>query len=247
MSGTVEMSCASIDSEPKPPGRPLVRMCWHDLLFVHWRVSAAQLEGILPQGLTPDIYDGSAWVGLVPFTMTGVRPLGIGVPTARNFHECNVRTYVKVGGVPGVYFLSLDAASTVAAKAARFAYGLPYFRARIDLARCGDRIAYRVSRCGHAAAACELVWQLGAPLAPATNGGLDWFLTERYSLFLRNRHGRVCRGRIWHPRWRLRQAQLLRIADGLVAAAGISLSGAPDSVLASDGTAADAWGLTPSR
>ena len=38
---------------------------WNDLLFAHWPVPAAQIDRLLPSGLVVDIFDGSAWVGVV--------------------------------------------------------------------------------------------------------------------------------------------------------------------------------------
>ena len=92
-----------------------MRMTWRSLLFVHWRVPVEQLRPLVPPDLEIDRFDDSAWVGLVPFTMTGVRPWWVpGLLNVRGitrFHECNVRTYVTLGGKPGVWFFSLDAAS----------------------------------------------------------------------------------------------------------------------------------------
>src|SRR5687767_6035095 len=141
---------------PRPSGRSVVGMRWHDLLFVHWPVPLAAVRKVLPAGVEPDVFGGSAWVGLVPFTMTGVRPLGLALPTAHAFHECNVRTYVTIGGVPGVWFFSLDAASRVAVHGARLSWGLPYLHARITLAREGGRIDYSVRRRGRPTARCDV-------------------------------------------------------------------------------------------
>jgi hypothetical protein len=210
-------------------------MRWHDLLFVHWPVPADALRRLLPAGVEQDVFGGSAWVGLVPFTMTRVRPLGLPFPTAHAFHECNVRTYVTVGGVPGVWFFSLDAASRLAVHGARLSWGLPYFHSRITLARDGGRIDYSVRRRGNAAARCDLSWEVGQPMPPATPESLEWFLTERYCLYVPRRRGGLCRGRIWHPRWSLREAKLLELEDSLVAAAGIEVKGPPASMFAAEG------------
>ena len=230
---------------PRPAGRPLVRMNWHDLLFVHWRMDPAVVARVLPRGLEPDVFDGGAWAGLIPFTMSGFSVKGLGVPRARAFHECNVRTYVTVNGVPGVYFFSLDAASALAVGGARLMYRLAYHRARISLSRMtGKRIDYRVARCNCADATAEISWETGEALAPAAPGSVEWFLTERYCLYVRDRGGRIRRGCIWHPRWRLREARLLRLDQRLTAAAGLRVAGAPQSIFASDGTCAEAWGLS---
>ena len=88
-------------------------------------------------------------MGLVPFTMTGVRPVGLpAVPGLSNFHETNVRTYVhRAGRDPGVWFFSLDAANRTAVAIARAAFHLPYYHAQMSLA--GDAegvISYDIER-----------------------------------------------------------------------------------------------------
>jgi len=47
---------------------------WHDLLFAHWRLPTRAIATLLPAPLQPDLFDGSAWLGVVPFRMSGVRP-----------------------------------------------------------------------------------------------------------------------------------------------------------------------------
>ncbi|MFP5246752.1 MAG: DUF2071 domain-containing protein, partial [Thermoanaerobaculia bacterium] len=117
------------------PDQPvLLHQNWHHLLFLHWEVPAAELQALLPQQLTLDTFEGKAYVGLVPFTLTGVRPVMVPpLPWISSFHEVNVRTYVhQEGRNPGVWFFSLDASSAIAVAAARATYKLPYFDAEID-------------------------------------------------------------------------------------------------------------------
>jgi hypothetical protein len=118
---------------------------WADLLFLHWPVPPDELAALLPPGLTLDTFDGQAYVGLVPFTMTGVRPVWApALPWLSHFHETNVRTYVHCRGRdPGVWFFSLDAANPVAVKIARALWKLPYHFARMRLARAGNGMAKR--------------------------------------------------------------------------------------------------------
>src|SRR5881394_2042807 len=105
---------------PIPPGRHALHMSWHDLLFAHWPVAASALEPHIPRGLHLDLFEGSAWLGVVPFWMSGVRPRGMPrVHPCSAFSELNVRTYVTDGEKQGVWFFSLDAASRVAVMTAR--------------------------------------------------------------------------------------------------------------------------------
>jgi uncharacterized protein len=207
-------------------------MRWLHLAFIHWPVEPASIAHLIPRGLTLDTFDGKAWIGLVPFTMRDVRhyaPLGrLGIPTATHFHECNVRTYVTDGaGTPAVWFFSLDAASRLAVWGARSLWNLPYYHATMNLHRDGDRVRYQTVRTGNPAAALNAEWQVGAPLPPSLPGTLPHFLTERYALSSVSRSGGISCGRIVHPQWPLREARLLRLDDGLVRAAGITVTGEP--------------------
>ncbi len=110
------------------PDQPvLMYQNWHHLLFLHWEIPPQELQALIPAGLTVDTFEGKAYAGLIPFTMTGVRPvLTPPLPGISSFHEVNVRTYVhREGCDPGVWFFSLDASSTLAVAAARAAYKLP--------------------------------------------------------------------------------------------------------------------------
>src|ERR671936_594385 len=114
----------------------LLGQSWEDLLFVHWRVDADTVRKLVPPGLSVDEHDGSAWLGVTPFEITGFRFRGtLPLPVVSSFPEINVRTYVTAEDKPGIWFFSLDTSSHVAAQAARRAYRLPYHHARISLRR----------------------------------------------------------------------------------------------------------------
>ena len=49
---------------------------WEDLLFAHWRVDAEQLRKLVPPELELEEHDGSAWLGITPFVLTGFRLRG---------------------------------------------------------------------------------------------------------------------------------------------------------------------------
>jgi len=112
----------------RPPGRAAMKQRWSRLLFLHWPIPPEELRPLLPRGLALDTYAGQAWVGLVPFVVTGARPAFLpSMPGVSSFVEVNVRTYVHHGGRdPGVWFFSLDASSRVAVHVARTLYHLPY-------------------------------------------------------------------------------------------------------------------------
>ena len=107
---------------PLPPGRWAMTQRWNDLLFAHWRAPASQVVAQLPEGLHLDTFDGTAWLGVVPFWMDRIKVRGVpSIPGARSFPELNMRTYVRDHrtGTPGVYFFSLDGANLLAVMVAR--------------------------------------------------------------------------------------------------------------------------------
>ncbi len=226
-----------------------MRMMWQTLLFIHWPLPAESLGPLVPEALAIDTFDGTAWVGLIPFTMRGVRLSWLPpIPTMHRFHECNVRTYVTVDGRAGVYFFSLDAASRLAVWGARRFWRLNYHFSRMALRRKGDDVEYSVDRArqppGKPVARLRCAWRAGGRRRPTAPGDLAHFLTERYMLYTVDGHGQPLRGRIWHEPWPLREAELVALDDGLVGAAGITLPDNEKPVLYhADELRVEAWPL----
>jgi uncharacterized protein YqjF (DUF2071 family) len=210
---------------------------WSNLLFLHWRLPAAAVAPLIPEGLSLDTWEGDAFVGLVPFQLSGVRPWwSPAVPGVSSFCETNVRTYVhRQGSHPGVWFFSLDAASSLAVRVARWKWSLPYFRARMNVRREGSRIHYESRRLWPepAGPGCAIDITLGGsgssegfPHEPgsarsARPGTLDHFLLERYLLYTRTRAGKLQRGRVHHAPYALRQVTVGRLEETLLPAVGI--------------------------
>ena len=202
---------------------PLMRQWWGKLLFMHWPYAPSAIRPLVPQHLSIDTYDGQAWLGVVPFTMWGVRPyLTPPVPGLNAFHELNVRTYVHYEGVPGVLFLSLDATSTLAVLGARTFFLLPYYHADITLKQEGDQIVYhsRRTHSGAPAAVFDANWKIGEPLEASRPGSLEFFLTERYC-FLTVHDGAVYRCRIHHPPWPLTTAEVSTYHSTMIESHGL--------------------------
>ncbi|MFG2058702.1 YqjF family protein [Micromonospora sp. NPDC048930] len=211
---------------PPPPkvARPAMYHRWSWITFIHWRYPPSMLQPMLPPGLTVETFDGSAWVGLTPFLMQGVRgPALPAVPWLSSFPETNVRTYVKDRrGRHGIWFLSLDAARLPAVLAARAGYRLPYYWSNMAV-RVGDNeVAYRCVRRwpGRRRLRCDADVRLGAPLSEAERDELAHFLTARYRLFTVIA-GRLATAEAEHPVWPLRRVELLRLDQDLLTGAGL--------------------------
>jgi uncharacterized protein YqjF (DUF2071 family) len=208
------------------PTRPWVMtQTWHDLLFAHWPVDAAALREKVPSEFTIDVFDGTGWLGIVPFRMTNVAPRGVpSLPWISEFPELNVRTYVRVDDKPGVYFISLDAGSMLAVRAARSILNLPYYAATMSVTPDLDTIQYD-SRRGAASERGTLSARyrpVGAAVE-ASGGGLEHFLTERYCLYNLDHRGRPYRLDIHHPPWPLQPAEATFSRNTMAEASGLAL------------------------
>lgn len=210
------------------PARPwLHRQSWRDLLFAHWQVPAEALRPLVPAPLVLQEVDGMSWIGVVPFWMSGVSGRGLpNLPGLSSFAELNVRLYVEHDGKPGVWFLSLDAASRPAVWAARRFFHLPYYYARMRVERAADRVVYRSERAG-GGARFHAVYGPTSAVQKARPGTLEHFLTERYCLYAEAPSGRLYRGNIHHAPWPLQAAQADIRENTLLAPHGIELPDAP--------------------
>ena len=163
-----------------------MRQRWDRLTFLHWRFDPADVTRLLPGGLEAEVFDGAAWVGLVPFYMHVATGGGHMLPWVSRFAETNVRTYVRNrDGISGIWFFSLDAARLGAVAVARSTYGLPYFWSEMDVEQSGREIFYRCRRRlpGPAGASSLARIEIGDRIRPADLDERDHFLTARWILF----------------------------------------------------------------
>ena len=215
-----------VSHRPWPmPARPwIMTQTWHDLLFAHWPVDAKQLAARIPAEFELDVFDGQAWLGIVPFDMTNVSVRGLpALPWLSAFPELNVRTYVRVEDKPGVYFFSLDAGNPIAVQAARILLRLPYCWASMRVERSVTGVRYRSYRKGSGPSA-ELVATYGptGPVFNAQRGSLEYFLAERYCLYARGHTGPY-RLEIHHSPWPLQPAEAELEINSMAGPSGIRL------------------------
>ncbi len=199
-----------------------MRQRWETLTFLHWDYPIEAVQRLLPSGLEVEPCGGRAWVGLVPFYMRVRAAAGPALPGLTTFPETNVRTYV-IGpdGRSGVWFFSLDAASPPAVAVARFAYGLPYYRARMQVRRRGEAVTYRSTRTGglqNVGHDIEVVPD--GPFTPADLDELDHYLTARFRLWSVNRCFTMV-SEAEHDPWPLQHAGIARLQQNLVEQAGL--------------------------
>lgn len=215
-------------------GQWVMKQEWHDVLFAHWAIAQETLRPLVPPQLELDTFEGRAWVGLVPFRMSGIRLRGMpALPWVSAFPEVNLRTYVRVGDRAGVYFLSLDGDSRPAVAVARRWFHLPYYRAKMGFSKQDDTIHYKSRR--HHRGAPSVAFRAsyaptGAQAVPA-EGSLEQWLVERYRLFTVDPRGRVVRGEIEHPPWELSSARLQARENTMGAGVGLDLRAPPEHMV----------------
>lgn len=226
--------------------RPWVMaMRWHELLFAHWPVPAAALREHVPQDLEIDTFDGKAWLGVVPFRMSCVRlRYTPGLPRLSVFPELNLRTYVRHGDRPGVWFFSLDAAGRWAVRIARAVWGLPYLHARMRCRRGADGwVRYDSARVDRRAPPAALKASYRPTNEPFRSepGSLEHFLTERYCLYALGRRGRLRRGDIRHAPWPLQRAEWEAEICDMARIVGVEIPEEPPHLMYAEALTVRAW------
>ncbi len=202
------------------------RQEWRDLLFAHWPIRISTLRPLVPRSLELDCFDGQAWVGIVPFRMTGVRLRWLpSLPWLSAFPELNLRTYVRHRGQSGIYFFSLDAPNPLAVTVARRLYHLPYHRAEITMRSDQDGISYDCRRRQRDAppAAIGVDYRPIGDAFRAEAGSLEHFLVERYALFCASANGKIHACRLQHPAWKLMPAEAEFRYNTMTESVGFSL------------------------
>lgn len=238
---------------PAPTQRRVMHQSWRDLLFLHWAFDPRVIQSSLPEGLTVDTFEGQAYVGVVPFSMEKIRPVGLpAVPGLSWFGELNLRTYV-VGpdGSPGVWFYALDAHQRIAVWLAKTVFALPYHYAAIrgqrriiDPSDKRGRVQYHWSRRGKSGLQPTPSFEYDAPSEhdthPTRPGTLEHFLVERYLLFSRRplfiagpgrssvpAGGGIYVGRVDHDPYRVAEAEMHRSDTSLFGLNGLETPAGP--------------------
>lgn len=215
------------------------RQAWHDLVFIHFEVDPNELQRRLPAGLKLELFEGKAWLGVVPFRMEGVTRRSWPAPSLLcDFPEINVRTYVTDGNKPGVWFLSLFAPHHAAVWVARNFFKLPYHHAAITTSEANGSIHYDARR-GPLNFVADYT---PGELAKTEPGDFSLWATERYCLYTADKTGRLFRGEIHHRQWPLQEAAVA-IHENTIA--GIKFGAMHPAVLFSRKIEVVLWSLDP--
>ena len=211
--------------------RSVLRQRWTELAYFHWAYEPEVVQRRLPAGVTIDTFDGSAWVGLIPFEMRDVQlgPMPP-VPWLGTFIEINVRTYVVDSlGRRAVWFFSLDVPRSAIVAVARSVFALPYCWARAVHVHEEDQHRYEMRRRWprRPGTSAKMSFAVGDAIPDDEISDLDHFLTARWAL-ITQRRSRLLYGQVRHPRWPLHRVEDVQIDQNVVEAAGLpSPVGAP--------------------
>jgi uncharacterized protein len=185
------------------------------------------LRPLIPRTLDIDLFEGQAYVPLIPFLIAESRPIGLPRTLAACFLEASLRTYVRgADGGAGIYFFSLEASSVMAVVAARLLYGLPYFLAAMSIRKDGSRVVYSSRRRIRRGPVLDIVYSVGEPAGTAGCGTLAHFLVERYRLYVA-RAGTIYSAQVRHASYPLHHVSIDRLSESLLMAAGLPSPGAP--------------------
>lgn len=223
-----------MDTCPEPVTRAVMVQQWQDLTYIHWRYDPDEVKALLPAGVEVDTFDGSAWVGLIPFSMRNIGlPRLPAVPYFGSFPEVNVRTYVRCNGIPGVWFFSLDVNRFLPALVARTTYFLPYCWGTAHNTLRDNTIDCEVTRRWPSGASTKLRVQIGEQIAEPDD--LSVFLSARWGLYSRGFRKAVRYAPVDHEKWPLYSAKLISLNDTLVLASGLSAPKGDPHVMFSPG------------
>jgi uncharacterized protein YqjF (DUF2071 family) len=232
---------------PIPKVRPALRQGWKKLTFLHWEVEPDILRTHLPDDLELDLHEGKAYVGCIPFVMEKVRPVFLpAVPGISTFAEFNIRTYVTKNGIPGVFFITLDAKSRVTCFYANKKYGLAYRYAKAKVSgslQSGYSWSSIRSKDGVALSGSVKATSEVRQAEPDT---LEYFLFERYSLYTVHKN-RIYHGYTHHAKWWYADGEAKLETNTLVDSYDFGLKDTkkPDIVHLSEGVDVVAWHLLP--
>jgi len=217
---------------------------WHHVSFLHWEVDPVLIAPYIPEGLELDTFEEKAYIGTIPFMMTGIRPrLAVSVPSISTFPEFNIRTYVKQRGKAGVFFITLDAQSRNTCLYAPYAYGLPYRYAKSRLDVNGNTYSWKSNRVDGGQEFIGSCIGKGEAIK-AEPGSLDEFLFQRYCLYTLHKK-KLSIGYTCHEPWTIRKGDADIISNTLTKSYNLGINNVlqPDLVHVSSGVLVNSWSI----
>ncbi|MGJ8685730.1 MAG: YqjF family protein [Nonlabens sp.] len=174
---------------------------WNRAIFMHWQVELEDLKEFVPQDLEIDLFDGKPWISVVAFTMEKIRPRNLpAFAPISNFHEINIRTYVKYNGKTGVYFLSMEGGKKWSCRIAKSLSQLPYRYSKIRHSN-----NHYTSKNAAFNDELDIKYSIGKTITDKSK--LDKWLTERYALF-QDTETTINEFEIHHQEWPMNEIEI---------------------------------------
>ncbi|HTL17875.1 MAG TPA: DUF2071 domain-containing protein [Patescibacteria group bacterium] len=240
-----DISLDRLAMRARPPGSPMMEQNWNGILFLHWPMQEAAIRHLVPPALEIDTFDNSAWIGVTPFDLSGLRLYPMPpIPGISSFEEINVRTYVYHQGIPGIYFFSLDASKLLPALAARVFYQLPYYAAHIEFSKSNGEYQFKARRSLSPSIGFSAKWRRGMRLRAPDTESLAFFLVERYCFFTETA-GSLSMTRAYHAPWILEEAVMQSCESTLLGALGLPEPSGEPLTHFSEGVNVQIWPPVP--
>ena len=184
-----------------PSGKWKCYQEWNNAIFLHFQVDIEELKKLVPKQLEIDTFEGKAYISIVPFTMGKIRQRNFpAFPPISNFHEINIRTYVKYKNKTGVYFLSIEGAKRSSCFVAKSLSELPYRYSKMErsnTAYSSKNVEFKDS--------LSFKYKIG-PLSKSKSH-LELWLTEKYALFQDTKDS-INQFEIHHLEWKTHQIEI---------------------------------------
>lgn len=183
------------------------------------------LRVALPAQFPLDTFEGQAWLSITPLRVSSVRATLTPPAPWTGFTEVNVRTYVTVGGEPGVYFFSLDANNPLVVAGAQPLFRMAYFLANVAMDTQDGWVPVASQRTQPVTPPVEFAVRYSPTATPfqAQPGSLEYFLHERYCIYSVDAGG-IYRTEIDHGPWPLQPAEASVERNTLTQQLGLDLS-----------------------
>ncbi|RIA10992.1 hypothetical protein OE09_2874 [Flavobacteriaceae bacterium MAR_2010_72] len=150
---------------------------WNKAVFFHWEIDPNSIRPLIPKELELDVIDGKTWISLVAFDMNhiGIRSI-LKIPHTSDFHEINIRTYVKFKNKPGVYFLSMEGSKRSSCRVLKTLSRFPYRYSKMKRSETNySSFNRKLDNLFHAS--------YTSYNQPIVKDKTDIWLTERYAVF----------------------------------------------------------------
>jgi uncharacterized protein YqjF (DUF2071 family) len=196
------------------------------LLFLHYAVDHGAVRPLVPPMLEVELFDDSAWVGLMALRVAKLHGRRLPIPKWwHEFPEVDLVTYVSYQGRRGLYFLSIESGRRFVSTAIRWLTAMPYLYS--DLTMVGHpgpiRVTSERATEGGPVAKLDLTYRSTKTPVTIADGSPLGFMLAQFSSFAIDLWGRVIELDEIHSLWEPVEVELEVTTNTLGQALGIDL------------------------